>query len=124
MRDDVWLHGTAILRVRVSGGERWRHEAARLLTASDLILPRSPFGSVLFAHSARCSRPTRPPEIQYWGVYGQEDDQFGRITRWSIKTNGKAFAAAIDGGRFEVPPATGHMPQMETPDLVLPRIGS
>ncbi len=35
---------------------------------------------------------------------------------------GSAYAAAIDGARFEVLPATGHMPQMETPDLVLQRI--
>jgi pimeloyl-ACP methyl ester carboxylesterase len=36
---------------------------------------------------------------------------------------GQAYAAAIDGARFEVLPATGHMPQMETPDLVLQTIG-
>jgi pimeloyl-ACP methyl ester carboxylesterase len=35
---------------------------------------------------------------------------------------GRVYAAAIDGARFEVLPATGHMPQMETPDLVLERI--
>jgi len=32
---------------------------------------------------------------------------------------GEAYAAAIPGARFEVFPATGHMPQMETPALVL-----
>jgi pimeloyl-ACP methyl ester carboxylesterase len=32
---------------------------------------------------------------------------------------GRAYAAAIKGAQFEVLPASGHMPQMETPDLVL-----
>lgn len=32
---------------------------------------------------------------------------------------GRAYAAAMEGARFEVLPATGHVPQMETPDLVL-----
>jgi pimeloyl-ACP methyl ester carboxylesterase len=35
---------------------------------------------------------------------------------------GQAYAAAIDGARFEVLPATGHTPQMEAPDLVLQTI--
>jgi pimeloyl-ACP methyl ester carboxylesterase len=35
---------------------------------------------------------------------------------------GQAYAAAIDGARFEVLHATGHVPQMETPDLVLQTI--
>jgi pimeloyl-ACP methyl ester carboxylesterase len=35
---------------------------------------------------------------------------------------GRAYAAAIHGARFELLPATGHMPQMETPDLVLEKI--
>jgi pimeloyl-ACP methyl ester carboxylesterase len=35
---------------------------------------------------------------------------------------GRAYAAAIHWARFEVLPATGHMPQMETPDLVLQAI--
>ena len=49
------------------------------------------------------------PSLVLWG----ESDQI------VPPTYGRAYAAAIDGARFEVLPATGHMPQMETPDLVL-----
>jgi pimeloyl-ACP methyl ester carboxylesterase len=35
---------------------------------------------------------------------------------------GQAYAAAINGARFEILPGTGHMPQMETPGLVLQAI--
>jgi pimeloyl-ACP methyl ester carboxylesterase len=35
---------------------------------------------------------------------------------------GQAYASAIHWARFEVLPATGHMPQMETPELVLQTI--
>jgi pimeloyl-ACP methyl ester carboxylesterase len=35
---------------------------------------------------------------------------------------GRAFAAAIPGARFRLLPATGHMPQLESPDLLLAAI--
>ena len=52
------------------------------------------------------------PTIVLWG----ESDQIAE------PAYGKAYAAAIDGARFAVLPETGHMPQWETPDLVLQAI--
>jgi pimeloyl-ACP methyl ester carboxylesterase len=52
------------------------------------------------------------PTLVLWG----ESDQIVE------PSYGRAYAAAIDGARFVVLPATGHMPQMETPDLVLQTI--
>jgi pimeloyl-ACP methyl ester carboxylesterase len=49
------------------------------------------------------------PTVVLWGESDQIVDP----------AYGRAYAAAIEGARFEVLPATGHMPQMETPDLVL-----
>ena len=37
---------------------------------------------------------------------------------------GRVYAKAIAGARFEVLPATGHMPQMETPQLVLDAVAA
>jgi pimeloyl-ACP methyl ester carboxylesterase len=52
------------------------------------------------------------PTLVLWG----ESDQIVK------PAYGQAYAAAIHGARFEVLSATGHMPQMETPDLVLQTI--
>jgi pimeloyl-ACP methyl ester carboxylesterase len=52
------------------------------------------------------------PTVVLWGESDQIVDP----------AYGDAYAAAIDGARFEVLPSTGHMPQMETPDLVLQRM--
>ena len=54
------------------------------------------------------------PTLVLWG----ESDQIVE------PAYGQAYAAAIRGARFEVLPGTGHMPQMETPDLVLERISN
>jgi len=52
------------------------------------------------------------PTVVLWGESDQIVDP----------VYGQTYASAIDGSRFEVLPATGHMPQMETPDLVLQKI--
>jgi pimeloyl-ACP methyl ester carboxylesterase len=52
------------------------------------------------------------PTLVLWG----ESDQIVE------PTYGRAYAAAIHRARFEVLPATGHLPQMENPDLVLQTI--
>jgi pimeloyl-ACP methyl ester carboxylesterase len=52
------------------------------------------------------------PTLVLWG----ESDQIVE------PAYGRAFADAIPRARFEVLPATGHVPQMETPDLVLQAI--
>ena len=54
------------------------------------------------------------PTLVLWG----ESDQI------VAPAYGQAYAAAIHGARFEVMPDTGHMPQMETPDLVLEKISN
>lgn len=52
------------------------------------------------------------PTLVLWG----ESDQIAN------PAYGQAYAAAIEGARFEVLPDSGHLPQMETPDLVLQMI--
>ncbi len=52
------------------------------------------------------------PTLVLWG----ESDQIVK------PAYGQAYAAAIDWARFEVLAATGHMPQIETPHLVLQAI--
>jgi pimeloyl-ACP methyl ester carboxylesterase len=52
------------------------------------------------------------PTLVLWG----ESDQIVE------PAYGEVYAHAIPGARFQVLPASGHMPQMETPDLVLQTI--
>ena len=52
------------------------------------------------------------PTLVLWG-------QSDQIVDTGLRS---AYAGAIPGARFEVLPATGHMPQMETPDLVVQTI--
>ncbi len=47
---------------------------------------------------------------------------WGAADRIADAGYGKAFAAGIPGARFVLLPATGHMPQIETPELLLQTI--
>ncbi len=71
-------------------------------------------GSVAMADPTLLGRLSRIaiPTLVLWG----ESDQI------VAPVYGQTYAAAIHGARFEVLPGTGHMPQMETPDLVLQTI--
>jgi pimeloyl-ACP methyl ester carboxylesterase len=44
---------------------------------------------------------------------------WGEADRIADADYGRAFAAAIPGARFELLPQTGHVPQLETPDVLL-----
>ncbi len=48
---------------------------------------------------------------------------WGEADRIADAEYGRAFAAAIPGARFELLPHTGHVPQMETPELLLNALG-
>ena len=73
--------------------------------------------------SSSTSLRYRPPEVAI--VLSTADLRtWGESDQIVDPAYGDAYAAAIDGARFEVLPATGHMPQMESPDLVLQRIWS
>lgn len=85
--------------------------------------------------------PSWLPTAQPWRVYAgspamADPSLLGRLGHVAIPTlvlwgesdqivepaYGQAYAAAIHGARFEVLPGTGHVPQMEAPDLVLRKI--
>jgi pimeloyl-ACP methyl ester carboxylesterase len=49
---------------------------------------------------------------------------WGESDRIVDSTYGRAYASAIPGAQFELLTATGHLPQLETPDLVLNALAS
>lgn len=49
---------------------------------------------------------------------------WGEADRIADPPYGRAFAGAIPGARFVELPATGHLPQIESPDLLLPLVTS
>jgi pimeloyl-ACP methyl ester carboxylesterase len=49
---------------------------------------------------------------------------WGEADRIGDPDFGRAFAAAIPGARFQLLTGTGHMPQIETPDLLIDAVWS
>ncbi|MGB6456724.1 MAG: hypothetical protein WBH47_19835 [Streptosporangiaceae bacterium] len=52
-----------------------------------------------------------------------EVDRIGAVpVSYTDRGTGRAFAAAIPGGQFRLLPATGHVPQLESPAELLAAI--
>jgi pimeloyl-ACP methyl ester carboxylesterase len=98
----------------------FRVDPATMSDAQKAVIAANGAALAVYAGSSKMADPTllgrldniTIPALVLWG----ESD---RIVEPAY---GRAYAAAINGARFEVLAATGHMPQMETPDLVLKAI--
>ena len=92
-------------------------DPATILDAQRVIMAANGAALAVYSGSPAMADPTllgrlsgvAIPTLVLWGESDQIVDP----------AYGQAYAAAIPEARFEVLPATGHMPQMETPDLVL-----
>jgi len=98
----------------------FRVDPATVPDAQKAIVAANGAALAVYAGSAQMADPTllsrlgsvTIPTLVLWG----DSDQIVE------PAYGQAYAAAIPGARFEVLPGTGHMPQMEAPDLVVQRI--
>jgi pimeloyl-ACP methyl ester carboxylesterase len=98
----------------------FRVDPTRIPEAQKAIMAANGAALAVYAGSPAMADPTllsrlgriAIPTLVLWG----ESDQI------VVPAYGEAYAGAIHSARFEVLPATGHMPQMETPDLVLQTI--
>jgi pimeloyl-ACP methyl ester carboxylesterase len=98
----------------------FRVDPATVPEAQKAIMAANGAALAIYAGSAAMADPTLLNRLSSFAIptlvlWGESD----RIVEPAY---GEAYAAAIDGARFELLPATGHVPQMETPDLVLQRI--
>jgi pimeloyl-ACP methyl ester carboxylesterase len=98
----------------------FRVDPATISDAQKSIMAANGAALAVYAGSPAMADPTlvgrltgiAAPTLVLWG----ESDQIVDAAY------GQAYAAAIHEARFEMLPATGHMPQMENPDLVLEAI--
>jgi pimeloyl-ACP methyl ester carboxylesterase len=98
----------------------FRVDPATLSDTQKAILAANGYALAVYAGTPAMTDPTlfrrlsgiTVPTLVLWG----DSDQIVE------PDYGRAYAAAIHGAPFHVLPNTGHMPQMETPDLVLTAI--
>jgi pimeloyl-ACP methyl ester carboxylesterase len=96
---------------------RFRLDPATVTDAQKAIMAANAAALAVYAGSQAMADPTlfgrltgvAVPCLVLWG----ESDQI------VVPSYGRAYASAIPGARFEALSATGHMPQMETPELVV-----
>ncbi len=98
----------------------FRVDPATIPDAQKAIMAANAAALAVYAGSPAMADPTLLGRLS--GVTVPTLVLWGESDRIVEPPYGHAYAAAIDGARFEVLPATGHMPQMETPDLVLDAI--
>jgi pimeloyl-ACP methyl ester carboxylesterase len=99
----------------------FRVDPATIPDAQKAIMAANGEALAIYAGSAAMADPTLLGRLS--GIAIPTLVLWGESDRIVEPAYGQAYAAAIDGARFEVLPATGHVPQLETPDLVLQTIG-
>jgi pimeloyl-ACP methyl ester carboxylesterase len=98
----------------------FRLDPATIPDAQKAIMAANGAALAVYAGSPAMADPTLLGRLE--GIAIPTLVLWGESDRIVDSTYGRAYAEAIHSARFEVLPATGHMPQMETPDLVLQTI--
>jgi pimeloyl-ACP methyl ester carboxylesterase len=98
----------------------FRVDPATIPDAQKTIMAANGAALAVYAGSPAMADPTLLDRLA--GVAAPTLVLWGESDRIVDPAYGQAYAAAIHGARFETLPATGHMPQMENPHLVLEAI--
>jgi pimeloyl-ACP methyl ester carboxylesterase len=98
----------------------FRVDPARIPDAQKSVMAANGAALAVYAGSPAMADPTLLGRLS--GVAVATLVLWGESDQIVEPAYGQAYAAAMEGARFEVLPGTGHMPQMETPDLVLQAI--
>jgi pimeloyl-ACP methyl ester carboxylesterase len=98
----------------------FRVDLATIPDAQKAIMAANSAALAIYAGSPAMADPTLLGRLR--GIAIPTSVLWGQSDQIVEPAYGQVYAAAIGGARFEVLPATGHMPQMETPDRVLQAI--